>query len=73
MRELIVIAFGIAMSFAAVIGVFDILTQNQCSNYQEETGTQTRYRHLDSCYLKTAQGWMPWAEFKVRAMSREVQ
>jgi hypothetical protein len=49
----------------------DALQARSCAIYTEETGIETKYRHFDECYLKTPSGWMPWSEFKARAMTKE--
>lgn len=30
---------------------------NKCSNYQQMTGLETRYKLFDGCYVKTEKGW----------------
>lgn len=61
----------VVVLFAVIVGAADFMVQRSCSIYEEETGTATKYRHLDSCYIKTPTGFMRWEEFKARAITRE--
>lgn len=54
-----------------ILGGADALQARSCSIYTEETGIETKWRHFDECYLKTPSGWMPWSEFKARAITKE--
>lgn len=63
---------GVPVVFlAAILGFSDGMSARSCAIYQEETQTETKYRHFDECYLKTPNGWMPWSEFKARAFTQE--
>lgn len=61
--------------FALIIGgciyAQESLNARSCRIYTEETGIETKYRSFDECYLKTPSGWMPWSEYKVRAVAQE--
>lgn len=65
-----VIVLPVAIIGGAVWGA-DALQARSCSIYTEETGIETKWRHFDECYLKTPSGWMPWSEFKARAITKE--
>lgn len=71
MEDLLVFIGVPVLILAAVLGGADFMSSRSCSIYQEETGTQTKWRHLDECYIKTPGGWMPWSEFKARAITKE--
>lgn len=43
----------------------------QCSNYERIAGKETRYANFDTCYVKTAQGFQRWDEYKLRAAASE--
>lgn len=43
----------------------------QCSNYEIVTGKETRYVNYDACYIKSAQGFERWDEYKGRSIASE--
>ena len=43
----------------------------QCTQYEAVTGKQTKWVTLDECYVKTADGWQRWDEYKARATASE--
>ena len=67
--------FALIVMLVVVIGGLvwglDTMQARSCGIYTEETGIETKYRSFDECYLKTPTGWMPWSEFKARAMTKE--
>ena len=34
-----------------------IVKEYKCSNYEDMTGMQTKYKLFDGCYVKTEKGW----------------
>ena len=75
MNDFVVYVVSPIASAAGLIGALawgaDSLQSRSCAIYTEETGIETKYRSFDECYLKTPTGWMPWSEYKVRAMTQE--
>lgn len=71
MKEFFTIVGLLTVVFAGIFGVSNFLASYACSNYEEETGIQTKFRTMDSCYIKTPTGFMRWDEFKARATTRE--
>lgn len=67
---LIVILMPATIIGGAVWGS-DAMQARSCAIYAEETSIETKWRHFDECYLKTPSGWMPWSEFKARAVTQE--
>ncbi len=65
------VAVVLAFIVCVVLGSINLMVQRSCSIYAEETGTETKYRHFDTCYIKTPTGFMRWDEFKARATTRE--
>lgn len=47
------------------------LVSYECSSYERVTGKETKYAYFDSCYIKTADGWQRWEEYKARAVTNE--
>ena len=42
-----------------------------CSNYERIAAKETSYANFDTCYIKTAQGYQRWDEYKIRAAASE--
>lgn len=66
-----IMIFGLGLVIGVVVGAVATFEARSCAVYTEETGTPTKYRWFDECYIQTAQGSMPWSEFKARAFTRE--
>ena len=64
------VLIGLGIIGGVVFGT-DAMQARSCAIYTEETGIETKWRHFDECYLKTPSGWMPWSEFKARAITKE--
>ena len=64
------VLIGLGIIGGVVLGT-DAMQARSCAIYTEETGIETKWRHFDECYLKTPSGWMPWSEFKARAITKE--
>ena len=68
------IGVGVVVT-GAIIGVVVLIAnlygQHQCNAYSTVTGKQTRYVQFDECYVKTAQGYQRWDEYKARAVASE--
>lgn len=70
------IIFGSVLLVAVAIFVFGFIPANiygryACENYARITGKETRYANFDECYVKTAQGFQRWDEYKARALASE--
>ena len=65
----------ILLFVAAIIGGIFVMAHVYGSyasaNYAEITGKETRFAAFDSCYVKTADGWQRWDEYRVRAAASE--
>lgn len=44
-----------------------LVKEYKCSNYEDMTGMQTKYKIFDGCYVKTDQGWF------LREQLRDIQ
>lgn len=71
MKDFIVVVALIGTVFAGIFGASNFLASYACSNYERETGIETKFLTMDSCYIKTPTGFMRWDEFKARATTRE--
>jgi hypothetical protein len=67
----VVPVFILGLIIGGTVWGVDAMGARSCRIYTEETSIETKWRHFDECYLKTPSGWMPWSEFKARAMTKE--
>lgn len=71
MPDFIRFVLFIVAGMGSVLFGIDSMGARSCAIYSEETGVETKWRHLDQCYIRTPTGFMRWDEFKVRATTRE--
>lgn len=72
MKDFIVIVVLPLGSFVgSLLFVANLFMAYQCENYQTITGKETKYAQLDSCYVKTPQGWQRYDEYKMRIIASE--
>ena len=50
------ISLIVVLVFVVTFGVVDALMYHKCKSYGEVTGYETKYAHLDSCYIKDIYG-----------------
>lgn len=71
MQIIVSLILFLALFFGGILAIGDVWARYQCSNFKEITGKDTRYATLDICYIKTAEGWQRWDEYKARAAASE--
>jgi len=75
MKDLLVLILGMVLSiilFGGGIGLAaNVLSKNQCLNYQQITAQEVKYISFDTCYVKTPKGWMRWDEYIARSTTNE--
>ena len=75
MRDIMVAIIFLLLFLGAIFGGIFLFGhfygQYQCGNFAQITGKQTRWASFDSCYIKSAQGWERWDEYKLRAAASE--
>ena len=54
-----------------VFSSINYFVYRSCLNYSEVTGRATVYKHFDSCFVQTPQGYQRWDEYKNRAIASE--
>lgn len=76
MRDLLMCAFfviGVMLAVTGVvIGAALLVDMKACERYATVTGTQTVY-DFGTCYVHTADGYMPYGEYKARAYTNEAR
>jgi hypothetical protein len=71
LRSLLMTLLIGAVLVGLVVWPVDYFSARACRNYHSVTGMETRYFHLDECYVRTPSGWQRWDEYKLRAITNE--
>lgn len=71
-KELLGLFLFLFFSLSGLLLMANSVIKHQCNNYQKITGIETKVATLDSCYIKTDEGWQRWDEYKARATASEL-
>ena len=71
MKETISALVVIGLILGAIVFAADIYGRYVCSNYELLTGKETKWVSFDVCYVKAAEGWQRYDEYKFRSVASE--
>lgn len=66
-----VVLLGSGVVVGGIFVVANEYCEYMCDSYERTTQKETRYANFDACYVKTAEGFQRWDEYKLRAAASE--